>query len=80
VQIVIPLKGLVNVEEEEKRLLKELGKVEKDIDFLGKKLENQEFLGRAPAAVVAKEREKLDEFTHKKQVLLENLEKIRRLI
>ena len=80
VQIVIPLKGLVNVEEEEKRLLKELGKVEKDIDFLGKKLNNQEFIGRAPAAVVAKEREKLDEFTNKKQVLLENLEKIRRLI
>lgn len=80
VQIVIPLRGLVNVEEEEKRLLKELGKVEKDIDFLGKKLENQEFIGRAPAAVVAKEREKLDEFTNKKQVLLDNLEKIRRLI
>jgi valyl-tRNA synthetase len=80
VQIIIPLKGLVNVEEEEKRLLKELGKVEKDIDFLGKKLENQEFIGRAPANVVAKEREKLDEFTNKKQVLLENLEKIRRLI
>ncbi|MHC1698481.1 MAG: valine--tRNA ligase [Geobacteraceae bacterium] len=80
VQIVIPLKGLVNVEEEEKRLLKELGKVEKDIEFLGKKLANQEFIGRAPAAVVAKEREKLDEFTNKKQVLLESLEKIRRLI
>jgi len=80
VQIVIPLKGLVNVEEEEKRLLKELGKVEKDIDFLSKKLENQEFIGRAPAAVVAKEREKLDDFSNKKQVLLENLEKIRRLI
>ena len=80
VQIIIPLKGLVNVEEEEKRLLKEIGKVEKDIDFLGKKLENPEFIGRAPAAVVAKEREKLEEFTNKKQVLLESLEKIRRLI
>ena len=80
VQIIIPLKGLVNVEEEEKRLLKELGKVEKDIDFLGKKLENQDFIGRAPANVVAKEREKLEEFTNKKHVLLENLEKIRRLI
>ncbi|MDD2337014.1 MAG: valine--tRNA ligase, partial [Geobacteraceae bacterium] len=80
VQIIIPLKGLVNVEEEEKRLLKELGKVEKDIDFLGKKLENQEFIGRAPATVVAKERDKLEEFTNKKQVLLESLEKIRRLI
>ncbi len=80
VQIVIPLKGLVNVEEEEKRLLKELGKVEKDIDFLGRKLENQDFVGRAPAHVVAKEREKLEEFTAKKAVLLESLEKIRRLM
>lgn len=80
VQIVIPLKGLVNVEEEEKRLLKEIGKVEKDIDFLGKKLENQDFVGRAPAHVVAKEREKLEEFTAKKAVLLESLEKIRRLM
>lgn len=80
VQIVIPLKGLVNVEEEEKRLLKEIGKVEKDIDFLGRKLENQDFVGRAPAHVVAKEREKLEEFTAKKAVLLESLEKIRRLI
>lgn len=80
VRIVVPLKGLVNVEEEEKRLLKEIAKVEKDIDFLGKKLENPDFVGRAPAQVVAKEREKLEEFTNKKQVLLESLEKIRRLM
>ncbi len=80
VQIVIPLKGLVNVEEEEKRLLKEIGKVEKDIDFLAGKLENQDFVGRAPAHVVAKEREKLEDYTAKKAVLLESLEKIRRLM
>jgi len=80
VRIIVPLKGLVNVEEEEKRLLKEIAKVDKDIDFLGKKLENPDFVGRAPAQVVTKEREKLEEFTHKKQVLLESLEKIRRLM
>jgi valyl-tRNA synthetase len=80
VQIIIPLKGLVNVQEEEKRLLKEIGKIEKDIDFLGKKLQNPDFIGRAPASVVAKEQEKQEEFTKKKQVLLENLEKIRRLM
>jgi valyl-tRNA synthetase len=80
VSIIVPLKGLVNVEEEEKRLLKEISKVDKDIDFLGKKLENPDFIGRAPAQVVTKEREKLEEFTHKRQVLLENLEKIRRLM
>src|SRR6266568_3958172 len=79
VEIVVPLKGLVDVEEEEKRLLKELGKIDKDIEFLGKKLENPSFAERAPADVVAKEREKLEEFANKKRLLEENLVKIRRL-
>ena len=71
--------GLSDVEEEEKRLLKEIGKLDKDIEFLEKKLENPSFVERAPADVVAKEREKLAEFAGKKQVLEESLEKIRRL-
>jgi valyl-tRNA synthetase len=79
VQIFVPLKGIVNVEEEEKRLLKEIAKIEKDIDFLGKKLANPSFVERAPADVVAKEREKLEEFSGKKAILEESLEKIRRL-
>jgi valyl-tRNA synthetase len=80
VEIVVPLKGLVNVEEEEKRLLKEIGKIDKDMEFLGSKLENPSFVERAPADVVAKEREKLAEFAGKKQVLTESLEKIKRLM
>ncbi|HEY6007553.1 MAG TPA: valine--tRNA ligase, partial [Geobacteraceae bacterium] len=79
VQIVVPLKGLVNVEEEEKRLLKEIGKIDKDIEFLAKKLENPSFVERAPTDVVAKEREKLGEFAAKKEVLEASLTKIRRL-
>ncbi len=79
VQIYVPLRGIVNVEEEEKRLLKEIAKIDKDVDFLGKKLENPSFVERAPAEVVAKEREKLSEFSAKKQVLEESLAKIRRL-
>lgn len=79
VQIFVPLKGVVNVEEEEKRLLKEIGKLVKDIEFLGKKLENPSFVERAPADVVAREREKLAEFGAKKEVLEASLEKIRRL-
>ena len=79
VEIVVPLKGLVDVEEEEKRLLKEIGKIDKDVEFLAKKLENPSFVERAPADVVAKEREKLAEFANKKQVLEESLVKIRRL-
>jgi valyl-tRNA synthetase len=79
VQIFVPLRGLVDVEEEEKRLLKEIGKIDKDVEFLAKKLENPSFVERAPAEVVAKEREKLAEFAGKKQVLEESLARIRRL-
>jgi len=79
VQIFVPLKGLVDVEEEEKRLLKEIMKVNTDVEFLKKKLENPSFVERAPADVVAKEREKLEEFATKKSLLEESLVKIRRL-
>jgi len=79
VQIFVPLKGLVDVEEEEKRLLKEIAKIEKEIDQFSKKLENPSFVERAPADVVAREREKLAEVADKKLVLEASLEKIRRL-
>ena len=76
VQIYVPLKGLVDVEEEEKRLQKEIGKIEKEIEMFSKKLSNPSFVDRAPADVVAKEREKLAEVTSKKQILEESLQKI----
>ncbi|GAW65738.1 valyl-tRNA synthase [Geoanaerobacter pelophilus] len=79
VEIIVPLRGLVNVEEEEKRLGKEIAKIEKDIEFLSKKLENPSFVERAPADVVEKEREKIGEFATKKKLLEESLEKIQRL-
>ena len=79
VEVAVPLRGLVDVEEEEKRLLKEIGKLDKDIEFLSKKLTNPSFVERAPADVVDKEREKLAEFSQKKEVLLASLDKIRKL-
>jgi valyl-tRNA synthetase len=79
VRIFVPLKGLVDVAAEEDRLLKEIGKIEKDIEVFSKKLENPSFVDRAPADIVAKEREKLAEVTAKKALLEESLEKIRKL-
>jgi valyl-tRNA synthetase len=78
-QIFVPLRGIVDVEEEEKRLAKEIAKFDKDIDFLAIKLENPSFVERAPADVVAKEREKLSEFSDKRRLLEESLVKIRKL-
>ncbi|MBC7964041.1 MAG: valine--tRNA ligase [Steroidobacteraceae bacterium] len=79
VQIFVPLRGLVDVEEEEKRLLKEICKIDKEIEMFSKKLASPAFVDRAPAEVVEKERQKLAEVTGKKQVLEESLDKIRKL-
>jgi len=80
VQVYVPLKGLVDVAEEEKRLLKEIAKLEKEIELFSKKLEKPSFVDRAPADIVEKERAKLAEVTGKKAVLEESLEKIRSLM
>jgi valyl-tRNA synthetase len=79
VQVYVPLKGLVDAEAEIQRLLKEIGKIDKDIDLFAKKLANPAFVDRAPADIVAKEREKLAEVQAKKLVLEDSLEKISRL-
>jgi valyl-tRNA synthetase len=79
-QVFVPLKGLVDVAEEEKRLLKEITKLDKEIEQFSKKLENPSFVDRAPVDIVAKEKAKLSEVTLKKVVLEESLEKIKRLM
>jgi len=79
VQIYVPLKGLVDVAAEEERLLKEIGKIDKEIEMFSKKLESPAFVDRAPAEIVAKERQKLADVNGKKLVLEESLGKIRKL-
>jgi valyl-tRNA synthetase len=58
VTILVPLTGLVDVEKEKERVTRELAKVEKDLAILEKKLGNESFVSRAPAAVIAKDRER----------------------
>ena len=60
-QVHVLLKGLIDFEEERKRLRKEIGKIEKDIQASDKKLTNKSFLEKAPADIVAKVKEKVEE-------------------
>jgi valyl-tRNA synthetase len=73
VEIVIPLAGLIDVAAERARLSKELEKVLADIAFVEKKLGNAGFVAKAPEAVVAKEREKLDGFVAARKALEDGL-------
>ena len=61
VEIYIPLSGMLDLEEERKRLEKELADVKVQIDRL-EKLLGSDFANKAPAAVVQKERDRLAGF------------------
>jgi valyl-tRNA synthetase len=55
----LPLGELIDREKETVRLEKELEKAKKDIEFINKKLSNEGFVTKAPAAQVENERAKL---------------------
>ena len=76
VEILLPLADLINLEEEKKRLQKEIAKVEKDVTMFSKKLENEAFLAKAPPEVLEKNRSKLQEAREKLAILQESLNKI----
>lgn len=60
-EIHLPLEGLVDFEEEKKRISKEIETISKYINGLKAKLENENFVSRAPKEVVEGEKEKLAE-------------------
>ena len=78
-KILIPMAGLIDKDAEIQRLEKEIGKVEGEIKRLQGKLNNANFVDRAPEAVVAKEREKLEEAQTRQQQLSEQKRKIEAL-
>ncbi len=60
-EILIPMAGLIDVEQEMARLSKELEKLGKEQARISGKLSNPNFTDKAPEAVVAKEKAKLEE-------------------
>jgi len=68
-KIIIPLEGLINPEEERIRLQKELSKLENEIKRISSKLDNEQFIAKAPAEVIQKEKEKIEDAKNKKKML-----------
>lgn len=64
--IYMSLKG-IDVEKERARLEKALQEIERELDFVTKKLKNKQFLSKAPKEVVEKERQKKKELLEKKK-------------
>jgi len=72
-ELFVPLADLIDVAAERTRLERELGETDRELAQVEGKLANEQFLSRAPADVVEKERRKRDEFAQKKERLEANL-------
>ena len=75
-RVFIPMSELVDLEKETARLKKELETTEKEITALNAKLSNAGFVDKAPANVVAAERERLAKAGEKLAKLTESLKSL----
>ena len=76
-KILIPLAGLIDKDAEIARLEKEIGKISANLEKSEAKMNNASFVDKAPEAVVAKERQRIDEMHTALKQLNEQLDKIK---
>lgn len=62
VEVLVPMAGFINKETELARLNKEIEKMINEIKRIEGKLSNEAFVAKAPEAVIAKEREKMQAY------------------
>lgn len=65
IELRVPLEGLIDFEEERKRLLKEIEKVNGDLSFVRNKLSQETFIAKAPPQLVEKEKRREQELFSK---------------
>jgi len=73
VEVFVPLKGLIDIDVEVKRLEKEINNISEEIARVSKKLSNEGFLAKAPGEVVSKEQAKEAECREKQDALTARL-------
>ena len=73
----IPMSDVIDFEKERARLTAELTRTEGEIDRLEKKLSNEGFVAKAPAAVIDGERAKLAKYKEAKESLIAAIAKLK---
>ncbi|MBU1625975.1 class I tRNA ligase family protein, partial [bacterium] len=79
IEVFIPLGEVIDISEEKSRLLKEISKLDKELEFEGKKLQNANFLSRAPEHIIEKVKKTHEQLLEAKNKLLSALEKLEKL-
>jgi valyl-tRNA synthetase len=75
-RLLVPMKGLIDVDAERARLEKRIDKVRDDLARSNGKLANEKFVNNAPAEVVTQERERAVDFERTITQLTEQLDKL----
>ena len=78
-EIYLPLAGLINIEDEIARLEKEAEKLQQEVDRVEKKLSNEKFVAKAPAAVVEAERAKGADYQSQREAVLERIATLKKI-
>jgi valyl-tRNA synthetase len=73
-EVFVPLEGLLDLKQEHKRLHQELKEARAGLEATLRKLDNPDFLERAPDEVIEKEKRKAQEFREKVERLEQNLQ------
>jgi valyl-tRNA synthetase len=73
----LPLKGVIDLDAERSRLAKEMAKADADIARVDAKLNNPNFVSRAPEEVVEEEKEKREEALARKAKIAEALQRLK---
>ena len=77
IEVYIPLKGLIDIEEERNRLKAEVTRLEGEVARGEKMLSNSGFVNKAPEAKVNEEKEKLAKYKEMLESAKERLEKLK---
>ena len=77
--LFVPLEGIIDFGEEAQRLAKEINKLGKELAGLSKKLENENFLTKAPRDVVEQVRAKHSDLQEKQQKLTSHLKRLKEI-
>ncbi|OFL65103.1 valine--tRNA ligase [Facklamia sp. HMSC062C11] len=73
-QVLIPLVGLIKIEDEIQRLQSEVSRLQSEVTRASKKLDNESFVAKAPEAVVEQERQKLTQYEEQLQAVKARIE------
>ncbi len=76
IEVWIPLKGLIDLNKERKRIMRQTSRIEEELKRAREKLKSTEFLSKAPERIIAKEKEKEKELKERSEKLKKNLKSL----